>query len=101
MPYEELCKEAKKFTVNRKCIKSAAIQMYKIKNKMAPLYLQEIFSVREDIYNLRANDTFSIPQFNSIKYGKKSLRYYHEQNYGRISRVTLEAKSHSKLHYEY
>ena len=50
--------------------------MYKIKNKMAPLYLQEIFSVREDIYNLRANDTFSIPQFNSIKYGKKSLRYY-------------------------
>ena len=76
MPYEELCKEAKKFTVNRRCIKSAAIQMYKIKNKMAPLYLQEIFSVREDIYNLRANDTFSIPQFNSIKYGKKSLRYY-------------------------
>ena len=45
--------------------------MYKIKNKMAPWYLQKIFSVREDIYNLRANDTFSIPQFNSIKYGKK------------------------------
>ena len=27
MPYEELCKEAKKLTVNRRCIKSVAIQM--------------------------------------------------------------------------
>ena len=50
--------------------------MYKIKNKMAPAYMQEMFRTREDIYNLRDNDTFNIPVFKTIKFGRKSFRYY-------------------------
>lgn len=90
MPYEELCREANKLTITQRCIKSVTIQMYKIKSKMAPTYLQELFSDRKDLYNLRTNDTFHIPHFQTMTYGKKSFQYY-----GCIYQVTSEAKYHS------
>ena len=50
--------------------------MYKINSKTAPTYLQELFPDREDLYNLRTNDTFHIPCFQTMTYGKKSFQYY-------------------------
>jgi len=74
--YEDLCNDANKLTIKKRCIKTVAIQMYKIKNKMAPTYMQEMFRTREDVYNLRDNDTFNIPVFKTIKFGRKSFKYY-------------------------
>jgi len=94
MPYEELCREANKLTITQRCIKSVAIQMYKIKSKTAPTYLQELFSDREDLYNLRTNDTFHISHFQTMTYGKKVLGIM-EVNCGCLYQVTSEAKYHS------
>ena len=85
--------EAKKLTINR-WIKSVAMQMYKRKSKMAPTYLQELFSDREDLYNLSTNDTFHIPHFQTMTYGKKSFRYYGSKLWMHIPSKS-EAKYHS------
>ena len=48
--------------------------MYKVKNDLVPSYISEIFTRKDTCYNLRDND-FEIPRFNTIRYGKHTLRY--------------------------
>ena len=48
--------------------------MCKVKFKLAPMYIQDLFSINLASYNLRVKE-FRIPRFNSITYGKHSLRY--------------------------
>ena len=40
----------------------------------SPSYIQDLFSTNHIVYNLRVKE-FTIPRFNSIHYGKHSLRY--------------------------
>jgi len=51
-----------------------AIIVYKVKFKLAPSYIQDLFSTNHTAYYLRVKE-FTIPRFNSIHYGKHSLRY--------------------------
>ena len=76
MPYDDLCMQEKQLDMEKRCIKAAAIQMYKIKKEISPTYLQTLFAERELPYDMRDNDTFTIPTFNTINYGKRSFRYY-------------------------
>jgi len=51
--------------------------MFKAKNNLLPKYLPDLFNLngeREKRYNLRNSD-FTLPRFNTIKYGKHSLKY--------------------------
>ena len=53
------------------------ILMFKAKNYLLPKYLQDLFNPhgkREKRYNLRNYD-FTLPRYNTIKYGKHSLKY--------------------------
>lgn len=74
--YKELCRKEKQLTIYKRCIKAVAMQMFKIKNQDAPIYIQELFNVRLNNYDMRDNDKFTLPSFNSTSYGKKSFRYY-------------------------
>ena len=49
--------------------------MYKIKNKLLPKTVIDLFTCPNHKYNLRNTD-FSINNFNTVKYGKNSLRYF-------------------------
>ena len=49
-------------------------QMYKVKYDLVPSYISEIFTRKGTRYNLRNSD-FEIPRFNTIRYGKHTLRY--------------------------
>ena len=74
--YDELCKNHGLLTINLQCIKGVAIQMYKVKNYLAPSYVIDLFNERETVYNMRNADALVLPKFNSIKYGKRSLTFY-------------------------
>ena len=74
--YDDICQDEKLLCIYNRCIKAVAIQMYKVKYKMVPEYIQELFSRRESNYDIRDNDLFDIPRFESITYGKKSFSYY-------------------------
>ena len=73
--YDDMCQDQKVLNIHKRCIKTVAIQMYKIKHQLVPIYVQELFRRRE-CYNIRDNDLFEIPCFKTVKYGKKSFRYF-------------------------
>ena len=50
------------------------LMLSKVKNDLVPGYISEIFTRKDTSYNLRNND-FEIPRFNTIRYGKHTLRY--------------------------
>ena len=73
-PYKQLLDWAGLPTLTNRRLQEMAIIMYKVKFKLAPMYIQDLFSINLTSYNLRVKE-FSIPRFNSITYGKHSLRY--------------------------
>lgn len=48
--------------------------MYKVKNNLSPNYICSLFQIPQLRYTLRNND-FGIPRFNTVTFGKHSLRY--------------------------
>ena len=61
-------------TLMNRRLHDIAITMYKEKFKLAPSYIQDLFSTNHIVYNLRVKES-TIPRFDSIHYGKYSLRY--------------------------
>ena len=55
-------------------LQDIAILMYKVKNDLVPSYISEIFTQKGTRYDLRNSD-FEIPRFNTIRYGKHTLRF--------------------------
>ena len=55
-------------------LQGIAILMYKVKYKLIAANVVDLFSVSLSSYKLRNSDYF-IPRFNTVKYGKHSIRY--------------------------
>ena len=49
--------------------------MYKVEYGLVPSNVFDIFSVKSSKYHLRNMD-FHLPRFNSVRYGKHSIRYF-------------------------
>ena len=88
--YNEICRKENQMQINKHCIKAVSIQMYKVKNNLCPDYLTELFEEKHLTYDMRDNDNFNIPNFKSVKYGKKSLMYYGPKLW---SMIPLEIKN--------
>ena len=73
--------------------KAVAIQMYNVKHEMVPEYIEELFSRGESNYDIRDNDLFEIPRFESITYGKKSFRYYGAKLWANLPKEIKEKAS--------
>ena len=56
--------------------------MYKVKYGIPPSIVNELFNQKNTSYSLRNSD-FDIPTFNTINYGKHSLRGIKDLIYGR------------------
>lgn len=72
--YEKLLKHAKLPTLGNRYLQDIAIPMCKVKNNLVPSYISEIFTRKRTRYNLRNSD-FEIPRFDTIHYGRHTLRY--------------------------
>ena len=48
--------------------------MYKMKYYICPTYISDLFVKNQSKYNLRIKE-FEIPRFNTVNYGKNSVRY--------------------------
>ena len=92
--YEEICSEENQLTIYKKCLKSVAIMMYKVKTGTAPEYIKELFISQESPYDMRDNDRYVLPKFRTITYGKKSFRYFGAWLWGNIP---TQVKSCSSL----
>ena len=70
--FEELLKKDKSLTFHHRNIHQLAIEMYKVKNKLSPIFMQELFTHNP----ARGKDRFLKPNVKSVTYGDKSLRIF-------------------------
>ena len=61
--------------------------MYKVKNNLVPSCVSEIFTRKDNRYHLRNSD-FETPRFNTICYGKHSIRYQWPLLWSKLDRKT-------------
>lgn len=72
--YEQLLEKADLPTLLNRRLQDLCILMYKVKHKLCPAYISNIFKKTNSTYNLRQAD-FSIPRYETVTYGKHSIRY--------------------------
>ena len=65
--------------------------MYRVRHRLCPTYICNIFNNHNSSYFLRQSD-FSTPSFNTVTYGKHSLRYLGPKLWGKLSPDVRSAK---------
>ena len=81
--YEELLKKGRLSSLENRRLQDVLILMYKVKHSLATEHVCKIFFQQDKHYNLRSY--FPIPGYNTLKYGRHSIRYLGPHIWGKIS----------------
>ena len=95
--YDELLSLAELPSLINRRLPEIAILMFKAKKSLLLSQIQELFTLNANCdgrYYLRNSD-FKMPRFNTIKYGKRSIRYYGPFLW---SKLTKELRTEDSLH---
>ena len=76
LSYEELCEKEVYLDIMKRSIKACAILMFKVKNDIAPTYIKHMFRMQHTPYDMRDNEKLILPHFNTVNFGKNSIKYY-------------------------
>ena len=77
-------------------LQDIVILMYKVKYRLVPDFIWDIFSTKSCKYNFR-NQNFDIPRFNSVLYGKHSLRYLGPFLWNKLDKTSLKRAAYLGL----
>jgi hypothetical protein len=56
-------------------MRTIALETFKIINKKSPLFIQDLFIIKNNLYNFRYTNIAEVPRPRTSNYGKKSFRY--------------------------
>ena len=74
--YEELLEKNGSVSIHHKNIQSLAIEMYKVKNEIAPMITANVFTrMPENHYNFRHRSDFIVPFARTVYHGTESISY--------------------------
>jgi hypothetical protein len=73
--YNDLLRKASKPSVTKFIIKSTVEQVFKIQNDLAKPIQSSFFVNPNSAYDMRNENRLKLPKYNTVKYGKHSLRY--------------------------
>ena len=76
MSYIELLKLCNRKTLHYERLRLIAIQVYKSLNGLSPQYVNDLFTVKENPYNLRSKVILVQPYVNTVNYGILSVSYH-------------------------
>ena len=90
--YSQLLERAKLSTLANRRLQDICILMYKVKHRLCPNSICSIFIDQTSAYNLRQSD-FSTPRYNTVTYGRHSLRYLGPKLWGKLATADRSAKT--------
>ena len=90
--YLQLLERAKLPNLMNRRLQDICILMYKVKYKLCPSNICNIFKEHSSKYNLRQSD-FSTPRYNSVTYGRYSLRHLGPKLWAKLSSENRSAKT--------
>ena len=73
--YAKLLQKDNSVTIHTRNIQLLAIEIYKVKHKISPNFIREIFPQSDSAYNLRNTSDFNRPKVNTVLWGSETLRY--------------------------
>jgi phage FluMu protein Com len=89
---EELLAKSKLPYLKIRCIRTIAIETFKIINKETPQYLHDLVTLKNNKYNFRNSNTahIDIPTVKTTRYGLNSFRYYASKTWNELARPHQE-----------
>ena len=84
LSYHNLLKHASLTTLYNKRLQDVAIFMFKVKHKLLPKNILDLFSRMPSNHYLRNSD-FYIPRFNNIRHWKHSLKFFGPRLWSKLS----------------
>ena len=75
LTFEQLLHRDSSMTIHERNLQKLAIQMYKVKNQLCPLPVQQLFKKHENEYNLRNQGFWELPKVRTTYYGIETIRY--------------------------
>ena len=73
--YSDLLQRANKPSLYLSRLRKLSIEVYKIITHNGPIFLESLFESYETPYNLRDNNRIQQPAYNTVTYGRNSVRY--------------------------
>ena len=73
--FAELLSEGKPFTIHHKNVRKLAIEMYKVKNKLGPKIMLDLFKEVTHSYNLRNGLICGSYKIKTVRYGTETITY--------------------------
>ena len=83
--YEQLLKKANLKPLYERRLQDIACMMFKVRHDLCPPTVKNLFSLKSSTYHLPRGADFHIPRFNTVSYGKHSLKYIGPMLWNRLS----------------
>ena len=74
--FKELLKKVNSFTVHHRHIQALAIELFKVKENLSNIIMNDILQTRSLICHLRAQTNFANSFIKTSRFGLNSLRYF-------------------------
>ena len=91
--FEELIERDKSFSVHERNLQKLAVEMYKAKNNISPIPVQNLFQKAVPRSNSRQANDWILPRVQKENYGKETVRYRGPITWGLIPTKIKESKS--------
>ena len=75
LTFQELLDMENSITIHQKNLQSLAIEMYKVKNNISPLPMQELFPRQVDVHDLKNSRYWKTPKVRTVGHGTETIRY--------------------------
>ena len=73
--FQTLLEKDGSVSIHNRNLRSLATEMYKVKNNLSPSIVTDLFEQRNEIYDLRNNNPFSIPAVRTVYHGSESISF--------------------------
>ena len=93
LTFQELLQKDDSVTIHQKNLQKLATEMFRIKNNLSPLPMQELFTEKIHQHNLRHQRSWETFNLRTVKYGTETIRHMGPKTWDLVPNYIKESKS--------